>query len=263
MTQHTARGATSSGAARGSEPPAASGWLKSAESMWTALAIEPVTMRLAPPLARMRWVSPNRLTVLAAALGILSGYLLLRGELLAGGVLFQLRYLVDCLDGKVARLRRTPSARGAALDLAVDVLTITWNYAAISLYVVDRGAAPAALVASVVGTSAAFAWTLAYRKGIAGPADPDPTVAPDDGSLRTRYLGWMARHRSMPVPYAVEAEILALSLGPALGQGDRAVVVCLWVATAFYVAAVAVNLRRIWRIAGAIDAGSRQQPSSG
>ena len=38
-----------------------------------------------------------------------------------GGVLFLLRFFVDCMDGKVARAQGTSSTRGAALDLAADV----------------------------------------------------------------------------------------------------------------------------------------------
>ena len=50
-----------------------------------------------------------------------------------GAVLFEVRFLVDCLDGKVARARGLTSARGAAFDLATDVVTITLAYSAIAV----------------------------------------------------------------------------------------------------------------------------------
>lgn len=239
-------------------------WLKSAESMWTAFAVEPVAVRLAPVLARYPGATPNRITAVAACLGVASATSFAIGLFLLGGVLFQLRYVVDCLDGKVARLRGLSSARGGAFDLMVDVLTITANYAALSLYIVHRGTAPPELAVGCVASSLLFAWMLAYRKGLEHDLEPLLAGPAAVGSRLRRaaaaYLGWMARHRSMPVPYAVEAEILALSLGPAaaglLGGAQDVIVWCLWAATGFYGCAIMVNVRRIWRLACAIDAGN-------
>lgn len=245
--------------------PVVAHWLKPVESMWTAVAVEPIAVRLAPVLARRTGITPNRITAVAACLGVASATSFALGALLLGGVLFQLRYVVDCLDGKVARLRGLSSTRGGAFDLMVDVLTITANYAALSSYVVRRGSAPSELAVAAVATSLLFAWMLAYRKGLEpakGAPEDFPATTPAAPLPRRRavaaYLDWMTRHRSMPVPYAVEAEILSLSLAPVaaalLGDANAIVVWCLWASAAFYACAVAVNARRIWRIAGVIDA---------
>lgn len=243
--------------------PALPDWRKPAESMWTAVAVEPVAVRLAPWLARQPAVTPNRITAFAALLGIVSAVCLGLGALAVGGLLFQLRYLVDCLDGKVARIRGASSARGGAFDLMVDVLTITANYAALSWYLVRTGSGSLEMALAIVATSMVFAWMLLYRKGLETALkrlSPDVHGAPAStrhGAIGG-YLDWMARHRSMPVPYAVEAEILCLSLVPLAvglfaGLTDRPLVWCLWVASAFYAAAIAVNGRRIWRLAGQVD----------
>jgi hypothetical protein len=57
------------------------------------------------------------------------------------------------------------------------------------------------------------------------------------------------------MPWAVEAEIFALGLAPLL-LPERWVPLGVHCALGFYVLANAVNLRRIFRIAGAIDSGS-------
>lgn len=250
--------------------PARPAWLKDAESMWTIVAVEPITVRLAPRLAALPAVTPNRITAVAAVLGVASAASFLFGLLLLGGVLFQLRYIADCLDGKVARLRSQSSARGGAFDLLVDVTSITVNFAALAWFLAHEHGAPPVLAVLVVASSTLFAWALAYRKDLegqlrralpvevaaAGATGARRAPGPGPRTLASRYLAFMARHRSMPVPYAVEAEILGLSLGPiaaAAAGAPEVAVACLWVVAAFYVPAVLVNGRRVLRIAGQID----------
>ncbi len=245
-----------------------------ADSMWTTFAVDPIALRMAPVLARRPAVTPNRITAVAVCLGLASATSFARGGLLVGGVLFQLRFVADCLDGKVARLRGLSSARGGAFDLMADVFTITPNYAALSLYVVRRGAAPPKLAVSTVASSLLFAWMLTYRKSLeqtkeASPNGPDRDVSSsshtESSALRraaAAYVGWMSRHRSKPVPYTVEAEIFTLSLAPAaaglLGGADRLLVWSLRAVTAFYGCALVVNARRVWRLASSIDADRRR-----
>jgi phosphatidylglycerophosphate synthase len=218
---------------------------KPVDSWWTVLVIDPIAVRVVPLLVPLTWVTPNGITLVALGLGLGAGAALLWGPLWVGAVLFQLRFLFDCLDGKLARARGAGSARGAALDLTTDVVTITWCYAALALRVVEAGAAPPALVAAVVGTANVFAWVLLYRKTL-----PDPP--PREGGAS----GWAAaleRRRLMSTPiYSVEAEIVSLSLVPLFGDLDAAAV-ALWVVVGFYAAATAVNMLRVWRRATAVD----------
>ena len=220
---------------------------KPVDSWWTVLVIDPIAMRVVPALVPLRWVTPNGLTVVALALGVGAGVAFLWGPLWVGAVLFQLRFLFDCLDGKLARARGAGSARGAALDLTTDVVTITWCYAALALRVVLAGSAHVALIAAIVGMVNVFAWVLLYRKTL-----PDPP--PRDGE-RTGWAASLEQRRLMATPiYSVEAEIISLSLVPLFGD-LTAVAIALWVVVGFYVAATAVNLLRVWRRATAVDRG--------
>ena len=65
-------------------------------------------------------LSPMQLTVLGLLSNVLLGWLLLRGEAFAAGMLLVLAGLFDLLDGAVARIRGTASRLGAFTDSALD-----------------------------------------------------------------------------------------------------------------------------------------------
>jgi len=65
-------------------------------------------------------LSPMQLTVLGLLSNVLLGWLLLRGEAFAAGMLLVLAGLFDLLDGAVARIRGTASRLGAFTDAALD-----------------------------------------------------------------------------------------------------------------------------------------------
>lgn len=237
---------------------------KAVDAWWTVLVVDPVAIRVVPRLARWSWVTPNRLTAVAAVLGLASGACFLAGALPLGGILFQIRFFFDCLDGKLARMRGQSSARGAAFDVGVDVVTISWNYAALALYVVGEGAAGPEVIAAVLGGSLVWAWLLVYRKGLGKLPQRTVPVPTDRPSAAERYVRALAGRRLQAVPYSVEVEIMSLSLIPLLGSATAAAA-GLWTATAFYLAAAVVNGLRIWRRTAALDAarsggGSVERP---
>jgi phosphatidylglycerophosphate synthase len=100
---------------------------KERDAWWTVLLVDPLAARLVLVAARFAWLTPNRLTMLAALLGAgsvacfaMQGY----PWLVAGAVLFHLSFVVDCMDGKVARLMGTGSAFGAWSDFVFDRLRV-------------------------------------------------------------------------------------------------------------------------------------------
>jgi hypothetical protein len=70
-------------------------------------------------------ITPNQVTIFAGALGVSAGICLLFGatrpplRLLAAGLLFS-SVVLDCVDGQLARARRTSSTTGAILDGVAD-----------------------------------------------------------------------------------------------------------------------------------------------
>lgn len=235
---------------------------KAQEAIWTRLVIDPPAGFLVRPLARLPWVTPNRITMLAGLLALGSALSFARGWLVAGAVLFQVRFLVDCLDGRLARIRGTSTLWGASLDLAVDVAGIAVCYAALAWYVVSSGAAGPELIAALVAGNGLYVWTLAHRKSLPGGAQRDWLAEGESVTLAARpsawgrYVAFMARRGMVPTPYAVELEALALTLLPlaaGLFGGLWLVVAGLWAATAFYGVASALNIYRTWRLTSGLE----------
>jgi len=68
-------------------------------------------------------MTPNQVTLISFAIGLLSAYEFSRGtfwSIFAGAVLLQLSIIVDCVDGELARYTRQFSALGAWLDAITD-----------------------------------------------------------------------------------------------------------------------------------------------
>jgi phosphatidylglycerophosphate synthase len=231
-----------------------------ARSIWTRLTVDPVVMPLAPRVGRWTFVTPNRITALAGLLAAASVACFALGQLRLGGLLFILRYMADCLDGQVARVQRRGSSVGAAFDITVDVVGISAVFAGLTWHLVTQGRLPLLEALALLALVVVYNWALAYRKALAkaaGSGDDGgaggmlPTAVP---GLR-RWSQFCGRIGMSPLPWAVEAEILALGVGPLL-LPTHWVPLGLHCAVAFYVLANVVNLRRIFRIAGAIDSGS-------
>ncbi|GGJ96301.1 hypothetical protein GCM10010123_27870 [Pilimelia anulata] len=100
---------------------------KPRDAWWTVLLVDPLASRLVQWAAPYRWFTPNRLTLVAFLLGLGAAGCFLDGAypaLLAGALLFHLSFVVDCMDGKVARLNGTGSEFGAWLDYILDRLRV-------------------------------------------------------------------------------------------------------------------------------------------
>ncbi|HEX7598200.1 MAG TPA: CDP-alcohol phosphatidyltransferase family protein, partial [Polyangia bacterium] len=98
---------------------------KPKDILWNRFVARPLAAVLLVPLANSR-ITPNQVTFASlacfvAAAGLLVGLPGWAGLLIAIGVL-QLSYVLDCVDGQLARLRGTSSPVGAHLDFLMDEL---------------------------------------------------------------------------------------------------------------------------------------------
>ena len=227
------------------------------QSIWTRVAVDPITLPLARRLSNVSAITPNKVTALAGFLALGSSAAFLLGELRIGGVLFLLRYACDNLDGQLARSQSRSSNRGAALDLIVDVAGISVVLASLTSYLVAAGLLSAQLALFLLACVVIYNWALAYRKslakaaGLSGDGGAGQTCSTDVPILRQWTL-FCARVGMSPLPWTTEVEILALGLGPLL-LPHRLLPYILIFVLAFYIVANIVNIRRIWRIAGAMD----------
>jgi phosphatidylglycerophosphate synthase len=93
---------------------------KRRDSWWTVYFVDPVACRVTLAVANGTRITPNTLTVLSLALGLLAACCFAADRLVAGAVLFYVSFTVDCVDGKIARLKGTGTPFGQWLDYVGD-----------------------------------------------------------------------------------------------------------------------------------------------
>lgn len=225
---------------------------KPVDAWWTVIVIDPLTVRLLPRLVRYDAVTPNRLTLLAAGLGLASGGLFLGGRPVPAAVLFELRFVADCLDGKVARLKHTGSPTGAFLDKMTDVVVSTWVFAAAGCWLADREVLPPRLALLPAVTALLWGWSNGQLEG--STLRPMATAAPVAARTRVPGVGAVTARlratRLTRLPSSVEATTLALFLAPLTGSAAVAAG-GMWAVTAgFYLPAFVLNVTKVMRRAG-------------
>src|SRR4051812_10073948 len=100
---------------------------KDRDAWWTVWLVDPLASRLVWLVAPVRWITPNLLTMGAFLLGFVAAYCFAQGDypwLVAGAVVFHISFVLDCMDGKIARLKGTGSVFGAWLDYVFDRLRV-------------------------------------------------------------------------------------------------------------------------------------------
>ncbi|MBF0252773.1 MAG: CDP-alcohol phosphatidyltransferase family protein [Candidatus Omnitrophica bacterium] len=104
------------------------------KTWWAAICILPFSRRIALFLCNRTDIRPNTVTLISFILRIVSAFCFLRGGypmLILGALIFEFAYVLDCVDGSIARLKEYTSTIGAFYDHATDTMGVTINFLAI------------------------------------------------------------------------------------------------------------------------------------
>ncbi|MEV6314334.1 CDP-alcohol phosphatidyltransferase family protein [Streptomyces sp. NPDC051776] len=96
---------------------------KKRDAWWTVLLVDPVATPLVRWTAMWTRVTPNQITWSALFLGLGAAACFVAGSwgwLIVGAALYHASFILDCMDGKLARLTGTGSVFGAWLDYVFD-----------------------------------------------------------------------------------------------------------------------------------------------
>ena len=88
-----------------------------AKSWWAAIFILPFSNLLTLFLLNKTKVTPTQVTWFSLLIGIGAAFSFFTGHFIIGALLFQLHFLLDCVDGAIARLRNMKSKFGAYIDI--------------------------------------------------------------------------------------------------------------------------------------------------
>ncbi|HEY2728917.1 MAG TPA: CDP-alcohol phosphatidyltransferase family protein [Polyangia bacterium] len=127
---------------------------KPRDILWNRFVARPLAAAVLVPLARTR-VTPNQVT-LATLVVFAAGAAMLalrpgRGALVGAAAILELSYVLDCVDGQLARWKGTSSPVGAHLDFLMDEIKAFVLVAAVALRLWRGARADAWLVEGLLG----------------------------------------------------------------------------------------------------------------
>jgi phosphatidylglycerophosphate synthase len=171
--------------------------VKAVDGFFTTFLVSPYSRYIARWAAR-HGLSPNALTAVSLVIGMVAAAAFAvgsRAALVAGAVLLQAAFTIDCVDGQVARYTRTFSTFGAWFDSVADRAKEYAVYAGLAVgasagFGQDVWAlAAAALTLQTVRHMFIFsAMVTDQRSGVAAAAR-QPLEEPDDRRLRAAGAG--------------------------------------------------------------------------
>ncbi|MET9979441.1 CDP-alcohol phosphatidyltransferase family protein [Streptomyces microflavus] len=100
---------------------------KKRDAWWTVVLVDPVATRMLIVMARFNFITPNRVTWAALFVGLGSAGFFLKGDtqsLIIGAALYHLSFILDCIDGKLARLKGNGTVFGGWLDYVFDRIRV-------------------------------------------------------------------------------------------------------------------------------------------
>jgi len=186
--------------------------IKDRDACWTVTGIDPLAVPLSAFAARFKAVTPNRLTSLSVAIALGAAALFATGQLVAGAIVYQLAFLVDCMDGKVASIRDMKSEWGGFFDVAGDTVRYVACFTPLAVVSLSGDASTWALLAALLYPCARFGLLSMAGARPAGGSRGDMLVEP-----RPLTVLKLAPRRATKPGTTVDAELVALTLGPLTG----------------------------------------------
>ena len=200
---------------------------KPKDAWWTVLLVDPVAGPLVRLVAPYRWITPDLLTIVATIIGIASTVCFALGGrwwIVAGALLFHLSFIVDCMDGKIARLNGTGSLFGGQYARTHEPIYLWLSTIVIFLDLFRY------LNGGQIGKyNRQMSTQLAEARGLPTAPAPGPESDPENESeepattsgptsLPGRVIAAMRRHRIRPhLVSGIEFEMFVFIIGPLTG----------------------------------------------
>src|SRR5215218_10182556 len=161
--------------------------VKGSDGFFTTFFVSPYSKYIARWAAH-RGLSPNQVTLVSLAVGLLAAVAFATGErpgLIAGALLLQAAFTLDCVDGQLARYTRTFSKLGAWLDSIFDRTKEYLVFTGLAIGASRTGdplwlLAGAALTLQTMRHAIDFSYPVSRHQAI-GAAPQPPVESPFDG----------------------------------------------------------------------------------
>ncbi|MEV0591131.1 CDP-alcohol phosphatidyltransferase family protein [Nonomuraea cavernae] len=167
--------------------------VKGADGFFTTYFVSTYSRFIARWAAR-RGLTPNQVTLISIALGVLAAACFATGDrpwMVAGGLLIYFAFVFDCVDGQVARYARKFGVLGAWLDATFDRFKeyVVFAGLAVGWVVSGNGDDIWILALAAIGLQSVrhlldFSFGIANRRKPPGQLPTLPLTAPSDKELR-------------------------------------------------------------------------------
>lgn len=199
---------------------------KGKDTWFRVLLVNPIAIPLVYLIARHTNVTSIGLTLLAYLFGTLAALAFGIGDLLTGGVLYYLRFLLDAMDGKLARVKQEDDTFRGSMDFLgdgiVDVLVVIGlaihgDATLLFLFVLWM------CVCYLIHRFTSLSYRLMNQRGIAGKefASPEMREVYGNSSLISWYYrltSKLEKWKLNTIPSAAESSVLMFIVGPILWE---------------------------------------------
>jgi len=100
------------------------------DEWWSSFVTSPIAIAVNYMVVEVKWISPNLITLCSFITAIISALFIIIGgsiNFIIAAVLIHLSHVLDCMDGQMARYRKTSSLIGSLFDKLTDqIQVIIW-----------------------------------------------------------------------------------------------------------------------------------------
>jgi phosphatidylglycerophosphate synthase len=210
-------------------------------SPWDSYITLPLSVPVSELLARTR-VTPNQITILSFCIALLAAWAYTLGSysgLLAGGILYQISYIFDCVDGYIARKNKLSSDFGYWLDHILDELKLLILVVCLVYGQIQYGIVPGISETVLWILALVYVYTRVFAKGdqlikstiqmekerkqpkvfdVPGQPEDHAQLERPHGMVLTSGQLRMYRRFKIVTPFSViESQGIAFCLGPIFG----------------------------------------------
>jgi len=138
------------------------------DEWWSSFVTSPLAIAVNYVVVDIKWLTPNLITLFSFIVAISSAVFIIMGgpiNFIIAAVLIHLSHILDCMDGQMARYRKTSSPLGSFFDKLTDQIQVTIWFGAVgyAAYAQSQNSLPVFLAF----TGVAFHSWHAYTKYIA------------------------------------------------------------------------------------------------
>lgn len=137
------------------------------DEWWSSFVTSPLAILLNYFVVDIKWFTPNKITLISFITAIIASILIVIGGInnfIMAAILINLSHVFDCMDGQMARYRKTTSASGSYYDKLTDQIQVTLWFGAVGYAAYAQSGSVTPVLLALIGI--AFYSLRGYAKYI-------------------------------------------------------------------------------------------------